>query len=142
MRKLLVLVLVLLFIFSLPVLAETKTPIKIVSISDGDSLKAQIDKNEFRVRLVDIDCYETCKIHRAYRQAYDNGITIDEVVKRGNESKQYLLDLYLKNNKKNVFLEFRGIDKYGRALGILYFGTMNVNEEMKKHGGCMVYEFK
>lgn len=31
---------------------------------------------------------------------------------------------------------------YGRVLGVLYFDTMNVNEEMKKHGGCMVYEFK
>lgn len=31
---------------------------------------------------------------------------------------------------------------YGRALGVLYFDNMNVNEQMKKCGGYMVYEFK
>lgn len=86
MRKLLILSL--LFVFAMPIWADTKLPIKIVNITDGDTIKAKIDKNEFSVRLVDIDCYETSKIHRAYRQAYDNCIKIDEVVKRGNESKQ------------------------------------------------------
>lgn len=113
-----------------------------MNITDGDTIKAKIDKNEFSVRLVDIDCYETSKIHRAYRQAYDNCIKIDEVVKRGNESKQYLRDLYLKNSGKEVYLEFKGVDMYGRALGVLYFDNMNVNEQMKRCGGCMVYEFK
>ncbi len=140
MRKLLILSL--LFVFAMPIWADTKLPIKIVNITDGDTIKAKIDKNEFSVRLVDIDCYETSKIHRAYRQAYDNCIKIDEVVKRGNESKQYLRDLYLKNSGKEVYLEFKGVDMYGRALGVLYFDNMNVNEQMKRCGGCMVYEFK
>ena len=140
MRKLLIISL--LFVFTMPIWAESKIPIKIVSITDGDTIKAKRDKNEFSVRLVDIDCYGTSKIHRAYRQAYDNCIKIDEVVNLGNKSKQYLLDLYIKNNSKKVYLEFKGVDMYGRVLGVLYFDTMNVNEEMKKHGGCMVYEFK
>ena len=70
MRKLLIISL--LFVFTMPIWAESKIPIKIVSITDGDTIKAKIDKNEFSVRLVDIDCYGTSKIHRAYRQAYDN----------------------------------------------------------------------
>lgn len=140
MKKLLVFSL--LCLLTLPAIADTKVPIKIISISDGDTVKVKIDKNEFNLRLISIDCYETCKIHRAYRQAYENNLTIDEVVKKGNESKQHLLDLYLKNNKKSAYLDFKGIDIYGRALGVLYFDKINVNEEMKKYGGCMVYEYK
>ena len=54
MRKLLILSL--LFVFAMPIWADTKLPIKIVNITDGDTIKAKIDKNEFSVRLVDIDC--------------------------------------------------------------------------------------
>lgn len=140
MKKLLILSLFCLGM--MPVIAANKVPIKIVSISDGDSIKAKIDENEFRVRLIGIDCYETCKIHRAYRQAYEHNLQVDDVVQKGNVSKQYLQNLYTRNKNKNIYLEFKGVDVYGRALGILYFDKMNVNEEMKKNGGCMFYEYK
>lgn len=62
--------------------AESKIPIKILRIVDGDTIEAQINRNKFSVRLVGIDCYETCRIHRAYRQAYENNLSIDEVIKK------------------------------------------------------------
>ncbi|DAB09137.1 TPA: hypothetical protein CPT95_05065 [Candidatus Gastranaerophilales bacterium HUM_15] len=122
--------------------AESKIPIKILRIVDGDTIEAQINRNKFCVRLVGIDCYETCRIHRAYRQAYENNLSIDEVIKKGNESKHFLQKLYEQNKNNKVYLDFQGIDRYGRALGIIYFNKLNVNEMLENEGGCMVYEYK
>ena len=135
------LVCILLLVFTIPVLGNTKIPIQITNISDGDTVKAKIDKNEFKIRLVGIDCYETCKIHRAYKQAYENKLNIDDVMRNGKLSKHYLQNLYEINKNKNIYLEFKGVDVYGRVLGVLYFDRINVNEEMKNHGVCMLYEF-
>ena len=56
---------------------------------DGDTIDVKIEKNTFPVRLIGIDCYETGRIHRAYRQAYDNNLSIDEVIARGKQSTAY-----------------------------------------------------
>lgn len=90
--------------------------------------------------MVGIDCYETCKIHRAYHQAYENNLSINDVILKGKESKEYLEKLYKTNTSTNISLEFQGVDKYGRALGILYFGDTNINNKMLELGGCMKYE--
>ena len=49
-------------------------------------ITVRIEKNTFPVRLIGIDCYETGRIHRAYHQAYDNNLSIDEVIARGKQS--------------------------------------------------------
>ncbi len=121
------------------VYADVKIPVEVVKFKDGDTIEVRIEKNTFSVRLIGIDCYETSKINRAYKQAYLNKITIEDVVKNGNLSKLFLESIYKKEEK--VFLDFRGIDKYGRALGIIYFDKLNVNEILKTQGGCFVYEF-
>lgn len=115
-------------------------PVEIVEILDGDTVSLKIENNKFSLRLSNIDCYETSTIHRAYKQAYMNNLSIDEVIERGKKSKSYLEDLYKKTN--SVYLNFKGIDNYGRALGILYFDELNVNEELKQNGGCMQYLYK
>lgn len=56
--------------------------------------------------------------------------------------KKYLQNLYDNNKSGGTYLEFKGIDIYGRALGILYFDTLNVNENLKNSGGCMSYHYK
>ena len=121
------------------VLAESKIPIEIVKITDGDTIQAKLEKNKFAIRLIGVDCYETSKIHRAYTQAYINHLSVEEVVNRGNRSKLYLEKLYREN--KNFFLDFKGVDKYGRVLGIIYFDKLNINEELLKNGGCMIYNY-
>ena len=82
------------------------------------------------------------RISRAYRQAYEEKITIEEVVKRGERSKEYLSGLFNKVGKDRIYFQFQGVDRYSRALGVLYFGRVNVNEEMINGGGCLVYEYK
>ena len=125
----------------LPVLADTKIPIKIIKITDGDSLEAQINNNKFKIRLIGIDCYETCKIHRAYRQAYENNIPVDEVVACGKKSKEYLQELYDNNSDKEIQFDFKGVDKYVRSLLNLYFDYININQKLIEKGGCIKYEF-
>ena len=131
-----------LFLFALPLYADSLTPITITKIYDGDTVGARIEGEVFLVRLKGIDCYETMRISRAYRQAYEEKITIEEVVKRGERSKEYLSGLFNKVGKDRIYFQFQGVDRYSRALGVLYFGRVNVNEEMINKGGCLVYEYK
>ncbi len=122
--------------------ASSKIPITIVKIYDGDTVLAQIDKNLFSIRLIGIDCYETKKIHRAYKQAYQNNLSVDEVVCRGKNSQQFLEQLYENNKNKPIFLDFKGIDKYGRVLGIIYFDGKNINQELLDNGNCLKYIYE
>lgn len=126
-------------IWGLTVWADVRTPVELVRISDGDTVVARIDKNEFKIRLIGIDCYETAKINRAYKQAYQNNLSIDEVVNKGLNSKRYLEELYAQNKNSKTTIEFKGLDIYNRVLGVLYFDKLNVNENLKLHGGCMMY---
>ena len=82
------------------------------------------------------------RISRAYRQAYEGGISVDEVVERGEKSKEYLSGLFNQVGKDRIYFQFQGVDRYSRVLGVLYFNKMNVNEEMIDRGGCLVYEYK
>ncbi len=131
--------LLILLVFSQATFADVRTPVELVRISDGDTVVARIDKNEFKIRLIGIDCYETAKINRAYKQAYQNNLSIDEVVNKGLNSKRYLEELYAQNKNSKTSIEFKGLDIYNRVLGVLYFDKLNVNENLKLHGGCMMY---
>lgn len=131
-----------LFLFALPLYADSLTPITITKIYDGDTVQAEVEGEVFLVRLKGVDCYETMRISRAYRQAYEEKITIEEVVERGEKSKEYLSGLFNQVGKDRIYFQFQGVDRYSRALGVLYFGRVNVNKEMINGGGCLVYEYK
>ena len=49
----------------------------------------------------------------------------------------YLENLYKSNKDKPVYIDFKGIDHYVRALGVIYFGKLNVNEDLLKNGGLL-----
>ena len=127
---------------SCPAIPTNSTPITITKIYDGDTVQAEVEGEVFLVRLKGVDCYETMRISRAYRQAYEGRISVDEVVKRGERSKEYLSGLFNQVGKDRIYFQFQGVDRYSRALGVLYFGRVNVNEEMINGGGCLVYEYK
>lgn len=116
-----------------------KFPVNITKILDGDTVKAQIDDNEFSIRLLGIDCYETSKIHRAYKQAYENNMTIEDVVEKGNRAKDELVNQL---DKQKIYMEFKGIDIYGRVLGILYKDDFNINNFMENTNYCINYQYK
>ncbi len=130
-------ILLIVFVLCSASYAASKTPVKIVKILDGDTVRAKINNNIFSIRLIGIDCYETTPNNRAYKQAYNNNLTIDEVIKNGKFSKKYLINLY-KNSNVQTF-EFMGLDYYKRPLGVLYFDDVNINQKMLNHGGCLKF---
>lgn len=110
--------------------------IEVLKVYDGDSILAKINNNIFRIRLIDIDCFEGSSGNRAKWQAKKYKISEAEVVKNGNLAKNILAQK-LKNKK--VYFEFRGIDKYNRALGYIYVENKNINKEMLNTGYCFEY---
>ena len=122
-------------------MAQTKIPIEIIKIHDGDTIRAKLKNgNEFNIRLVGIDCYETSKIHRAYKQAYIDKLDINDVIDKGLKAKEYLKELNKK--EKDVSFLFMGLDKYNRVLGVLYFDNENINQKLVNENYCKVYEFR
>ncbi len=114
-----------------------KQRINITRVLDGDTVEiSNILNNGTKVRLIGIDCCELSPINRAYKQAYL--ITVAEVMKYGRESTQ-ILEKFLQENKKPLYIIPDGLDKYGRTLGIIYAGDTNINEYMVETGHCDVF---
>ncbi len=123
-----------------PLITLASIPVEVLEIYDGDTIKVKLDSNnKFSIRLVEIDCFETSKIHRAYKQAYVNNLKIEQVVKQGNSTTKVVQELY--KNSKNASFDFQGIDKYSRALGIVYFDELNVNKYLLDNKICLPYEY-
>lgn len=138
MKKIIVFILFFLTLTTLTAFAECCNA-KLIKIYDGDTIRVSINGQEQSIRLIGIDCYETSKIHRAYKQAYQNNISIEEVVRRGKESK-LILTHFLKTHP-DITIETHGTDKYGRTLGVVYANGTNVNEYMLYNGGAMKYVY-
>jgi endonuclease YncB( thermonuclease family) len=91
---------------------------KVVAVSDGDTLIVLTpEKQQIKVRLVEIDAPEKS-------QAY------------GQRSKQSLSDLVF---GKRVRVKQQDNDRYGRVVGRVYAGGLDVNAEQVKRGMAWVY---
>ena len=90
----------------------------VVRIIDGDTLTV-LDANnrQTKVRLAEIDTPES-------GQPY------------GNRAKQELSDLAF---DKDVRVAVRDVDRYGRMVGRVYAGEVDVNAEMVRRGAAWVY---
>ena len=136
MKKILILLLLLMFSYT-PSFAKSK--VEVLKVYDGDTVLARINDNEFRIRLIGIDCFEGTPSERAKWQARKYNMTLDEVVSFGNLARDLLKE---KLYKKDTYFTFMGIDKYNRALGILYANNININDELLKSPYCKVYKRK
>ena len=112
-------------------------PIKLIKISDGDTIKAMVDGEEESIRLLDIDCYETTKNPRAVWQSKYYHLSIGKVLQKGEYSKQRLKDFIGK--RKDLTLEWNKRDHYKRILGRAYLDDKSVNDYMLSEGGCEKY---
>ena len=96
-------------------------PVRVVSVQDGDSLVVRSPgtrgNEQYRVRLYAIDAPES-------DQAY------------GQEARDYLLRLVW--NRNDLMLETVDTDRYGRLVGVLYYGAMDrrrsINRLMVEQG--------
>lgn len=139
MKKIFVL---LLFLFvGLSVVASDKVPVKLFCVYDGDTIEVINENNQKeKVRLIGIDCYETSTNNRAYKQAYENKMSIEQVVAEGVKAKLALVELF-KHSKKQLYLERFNKDMYNRTLGVLYLGKTNINRYMLKSGNALEYKY-
>ena len=107
----------LLLLAALPALALDYTG-RVVGISDGDTLTLLTpEKQQIRVRLGEIDTPES-------RQPY------------GTRARQALSNLAFGKEARVVVQD---TDRYGRTVGRVYVGGLDVNAEMVKQGAAWVY---
>jgi len=90
---------------------------EVIRVVDGDTVIANVD--------VGFDMWKKCNI-RLYGIDSPETRTRDlNEKKAGNEAKSRLIELLEANDNKFV-LDSKGLDKYGRVLGILFTGYHNV----------------
>lgn len=91
---------------------------RVVGITDGDTLTLlSARREEIRIRLSDIDTPER-------RQPY------------GDRARQSLADLAFGRDAR---IEVRETDRYGRTVGRVFIGTMDVNAELVRRGSAWVF---
>jgi endonuclease YncB( thermonuclease family) len=109
--------LALLLVTAIPAWAETLTG-RVVAIADGDTLTLLTpDRRQVKVRLHGIDTPEA-------RQPF------------GNRARQALSELAF---QKPARVEVQDTDRYGRTVGRVYVGPVDVNAELVRHGMAWVY---
>ncbi|MBO6288828.1 MAG: thermonuclease family protein [Alphaproteobacteria bacterium] len=115
----------------------------IVKINDGDTLTALVNSETTKIRLLDVDCYETGKNkHTLFQHKFYN-LSYDEIFNRGKQSRKKLKNL-LKDHKY-IRVEWKKRDSFGRILGKVFLddiksaGVIDVNQYMLKFGGCNKY---
>lgn len=90
---------------------------RVVGIADGDTITVLVERQQVKVRLVEIDAPEKA-------QAF------------GNRSKQSLSDMCF--DKEAQILE-KGKDRYGRTLGRVFCDEIDANAEQVRRGMAWVY---
>lgn len=115
----------------------------IIKINDGDTLSAFVNNENTKIRLLDVDCYETKKNARAKFQQKYYGLSVDKVLEKGKQSRKTFKKL-LKDHRY-IRVEWDKRDSFGRILGKVYLddiksaGVIDVNQYMLKTGGCNKY---
>ncbi len=103
----------LLFVLFCPFSLFAQIQGKAVAISDGDTFTLLTnDQRQLKIRLYGIDCPEK-------GQAF------------GTKAKEKLSELIF---GKDLTVTDRGLDRYGRTLGIVFHGGLNICEEMIRNG--------
>lgn len=90
---------------------------RITGIADGDTVTVLQNSRQFKIRLAGIDTPEK-------NQDF------------GNKAKQYTADRVF---KKQVRVESRGTDRYGRVIGLVFYSGGCLNEELIRAGYAWVY---
>lgn len=97
--------------------AETVT-VHVVGVQDGDTITVlTANKDSYRVRLVEIDAPESGQPYGARAKQALSGLVFD----------------------KRVVIDVQGTDTYGRRLGRVSLGNLDVNAEMIRTGHAWAY---
>ncbi|GLI37558.1 thermonuclease family protein [Geobacter hydrogenophilus] len=133
MKRICGIVLLWTILFSLP--AWAKEPLRIiegvvVKVVDGDTITVDSGGTKVKVRLYGIDAPETEKINRK------TGVVTKPGQPYGEEAFRALA---AKVSNKSVRLEVMAIDKYRRAVSMVWLGDRKINREMVADGWAWAY---
>ncbi|RWZ87262.1 MAG: hypothetical protein EO766_12110 [Hydrotalea sp. AMD] len=103
----------------------------VTRVIDGDTIIANCAENRaLHVKLTKIDSYESKRNNRAYKQAYNEKISVDEVVARGKKAAQISTEL-LTNQVVDITVDNKAPkDRYGRTLGEVMLNGVSVNDKL------------
>ncbi len=90
---------------------------QVVGIVDGDTFTLLVDRRQLRIRLAEIDTPEK-------GQPY------------GKQARQALSDMIFNKAVRIVEIDH---DRYGRVVGRVFVGSLDVNAEMVRRGAAWVY---
>jgi endonuclease YncB( thermonuclease family) len=117
-QRLAVLLLVLFLHVLLPAATAAEITGRVLSIADGDTLTVLDQaRHQTRIRLAEIDTPES---HQPY----------------GSRAKQALSELAFGKDVRVVVVD---IDRYGRTVGRIYAGSIDISAEMVRQGAAWVY---
>ncbi|MGZ8924564.1 MAG: thermonuclease family protein [Nitrososphaeraceae archaeon] len=131
MKKLVFVCIALLSVINLGI-ANDERVCTVTKVIDGDTIHATCSGQPTKIRLTTIDSYESRRNNRAYRQAYEQHISVDEVVKRGKQATEYTKKLL---SNKQIIIKHTSPDtqdRYGRELGEVYIKDNNINQLLLK----------
>ncbi len=111
-------ILLLFLILSTLIFADL-TKAKVTYVTDGDTFHVLIDGKKEKIRIFGIDAPES-------KQEW------------GLEAKESLNKLI---SNKEVLLDIKNKDMYGRLLAVVFIGKQNINLEMIKTGNAWYYEY-
>ena len=116
--------------------------VQVIKVVDGDTIHINQGGNDIKVRLYGIDCMESSANQRAYKQAYYNHTTIEEITGKGKQAKKDL-EKILAENDNQISIKTYGKDKYNRVLGVIYDNSgKSINDMMLNTPNCIVYNYK
>lgn len=101
-----------------PYVAQADFTGRVVKVSDGDTLTVLVDAKQVKVRLDSIDAPERSQ-------------------PLGNRSQQSLAQLCAKTTARVVT---KGLDRYGRTVGVILCDGVEANSEQVKRGMAWVFD--
>lgn len=102
----------------------------ITKVIDGDTMHAVCNDRKTKIRMTIIDSYEKSRNNRAYKQAYIQKMTIDEVVQRGKKASAITKHILEGQTIKFVPDTTQLKDRYNRDLGLIYFNNEEINSKL------------
>jgi len=111
------------------------TTVDCVDISDGDTWKFELKGEQFAVRVLHVDYFESRRGSRLDEQAEQAGISSDSAYVLGNLAK-HLADSLMTGNKVTMIRDYNenNLDTYGRLLRITVVNGMRWDSLMIAKG--------
>ena len=119
MKRYMILALALAACLPLALLAVGKKA-EVVTIIDGDTIRAMYEGRRESVRLIGIDAPESKKNSKARRDSARTSRDLGAITAQGRLARDYVRSLVTKGDEVTIELDVEKRDHYGRLLGYVY----------------------